>query len=71
MFPDSYKTMLKVLKFFETNKRVLHQKGLLMSNLKNAFYFRLFKVNNPDIEIELSKFCELHPIKVETIGSKD
>ncbi|GBO15773.1 hypothetical protein AVEN_267605-1 [Araneus ventricosus] len=40
-----------------------------MYNLKDAFL--LFKIDNPNIEIGLSKFCELRPSDVETAGCKD
>lgn len=53
----------------ETNKRTLLQKRLLMYNLKDAF--QLFKIDHPNIEIGLSKFCELRPSEVETVGCKD
>lgn len=60
---------VKSIKNLETNKRVLLQKRLLMYNLKDAF--NLFKIDNPEIEIGLSKFCELRPLEVELVGSKD
>ncbi|KAF8789402.1 hypothetical protein HNY73_007342 [Argiope bruennichi] len=53
----------------EANKRTLLQKRLLMYNLKDAF--QLFKIDHPNIEIGLSKFCELRPSEVETVGCKD
>lgn len=40
-----------------------------MYNLKEAH--EIFKVDNPNIAIGLSKFCEFRPVEVEVVKSKD
>ncbi len=40
-----------------------------MYNLKEAH--EVFKVDNPNIAIGLSKFCEFRPVEVEVVKSKD
>ncbi|GBN42625.1 hypothetical protein AVEN_91886-1 [Araneus ventricosus] len=46
---------VKSIRNIETNKKACLQKRLLMYNLKDAF--QLFKIDRPNIEIGLSKFC--------------
>lgn len=52
-----------------TNKKISLQKRLLTYNLKEAH--EIFKADNPNIDIGLSKFCEFRPVEVETVKSKD
>jgi len=52
-----------------TNEKVRLQKRLLTYNLKESH--EIFKVDNPNIDIGLSKFCEFRPVEVETVKSKD